>query len=533
MLTPVRAAFSSSFPSQGSAAALSADGIVRAAATAVAVNQVESPDLTSAVTAKLNILLLAVRARMVEALLDVLNATGDAISQPRDDDEPDLAFAARLADAIQKMPAAKIEAVERQLAAQGHAIPLRLLAEALRNPAGPEATRIAAYLETIGYKDRDLATRAVVRSYGQNDGSPQRPDQRPEISLHRDSVPVAARAAPASPPDAAAKVPANTTATAITNPTADPVEQPAMAAAIAAVEADEQPVAATSSFAEADAGAEASEAAISSEPEASAAATTAGEEAGLVEAGSVAAKADPIIPKTWTGIPASLSKDETDMIVVIIRDQEAEVLLEAVDVEPAIEIDVLLDDTLIADIPEHLRASPDQAVVSNGIARQANPLAAPSPLEAAAARTTEHAPTPVETDLPSAARQTIDATYAPVMMKIVEGVPYAIQPYGFAKDETDDGASREMNREDHNGEPRQDEEDEAALQGEPDVAEAIETAAADADQDGVTIETSPAAAAPVLNDAGQPILMLPAPGQSAMTVPDEAYARYRRMVGWE
>jgi hypothetical protein len=522
MLTPVRAASSSSFPSQGSAAALSADGIVRAAATAVAVNQVESPDLTSAVTAKLNIMLLAVRARMVEALLDVLNATGDAISQPRDDDEPDLAFAARLADAIQKMPAAKIEAVERQLAAQGHAIPLRLLAEALRNPAGPEATRIAAYLETIGYKDRDLATRAVVRSYGQNDGSPQRPDQRPEISLHRDSVPLAARAAPASPPDAAAKVPVNITATAITNPTADPVEQPAVAAAVSAVEADEQPVAATSSFAEADAGAEAS-----------AAATTAGEEAGLVEAGSVAAKADPIIPKTWTGIPASLSKDETDMIVVIIRDQEAEVLLEAVDVEPAIEIDVLLDDTLIADIPEHLRASPDQAVVSNGIARQANPLAAPSPLEAAAARTTGHAPTPVETDLPSAARQTIDATYAPVMMKIVEGVPYAIQPYGFAKDETDDGASREMNREDHNGEPRQDEEEEAALQGEPDVAEAIETAAADADEDGVTIETSPAAAAPLLNDAGQPILKLPAPGQSAMTVPDEAYARYRRMVGWE
>jgi hypothetical protein len=531
MLTPVRAASSSSFPSQGSAAALSADGIVRAAATAVAVNQVESPDLTSAVTAKLNIMLLAVRARMVEALLDVLNATGDAISQPRDDDEPDLAFAARLADAIQKMPAAKIEAVERQLAAQGHAIPLRLLAEALRNPAGPEATRIAAYLETIGYKDRDLATRAVVRSYGQNDGSPQRPDQRPEISLHRDSVPVAARAAPASPPDAAAKVPANTTATAITNPTADPVEQPAMAAAIAAVEADEQPVAATSSFAEADAGAEASEAAISSEPEASAAATTAGEEAGLVEAGSVAAKADPIIPKTWTGIPASLSKDETDMIVVIIRDQEAEVLLEAVDVEPAIEIDVLLDDTLIADIPEHLRTSPDQAMLSNGIARQANPLAAPSPLEAAAARTAAHVQTPAETDLPSAARQTIDATYAPVMMKIVEGVPYAIQPYGFAKDETDDGASREMNREDHNGEPQQDEEDEAALQGEPDVAEAIDTTAAD--EDGVRIETSPAAAAPPLNDAGQPILMLPAPGQSAMTVPDEAYARYRRMVGWE
>jgi hypothetical protein len=85
MLSPVRAASSSSFPSQGSTSALSVSDIVRSVTAVAPVNQVESPDLTSGATAKLNILLLAVRARMVEALLNVLTATGEALSQPRDD----------------------------------------------------------------------------------------------------------------------------------------------------------------------------------------------------------------------------------------------------------------------------------------------------------------------------------------------------------------------------------------------------------------------------------------------------------------
>jgi hypothetical protein len=214
MLTPVRATSNASFSSQGHNSSINADGAARATTAVVPVNQVESADLTALATAKLNILLLAVRVRMVEALLDVLNATGSALSQPRDDDEPELAFAARLADAIQKLPAGKIEAIERQLAAQGHSIPLRLLAEALKNPAGPEAARIAAYLETIRYKDRDLATRAVVRSYGQNDASPARQEQRPAISLHRDNVPTPSRAGPALPRDATAEGAAGTRAVA-------------------------------------------------------------------------------------------------------------------------------------------------------------------------------------------------------------------------------------------------------------------------------------------------------------------------------
>ena len=91
------------------------------------------------------------------------------------------------------MPAAKIEEVERQLTAQGHSLPLRLIAEALKNPTGPEAARIIAYLEIVRYKDRDLAARAVLRSYGQNDASPMRAEARPEIQLHENSLPAAMR----------------------------------------------------------------------------------------------------------------------------------------------------------------------------------------------------------------------------------------------------------------------------------------------------------------------------------------------------
>ncbi|MFK0332603.1 hypothetical protein ACIQUB_15855 [Rhizobium sp. NPDC090275] len=539
MLSPVRAASSSSFPSQGSTSALSASDIVRSVTAVAPVNQVESPDLTSGATAKLNILLLAVRARMVEALLNVLTATGEALSQPRDDNEPDLVFASRLADAIQKLPAAKIEVIERQLAAQGHAIPLRLLAEALQNPAGPAATRIAAYLETIGTRDRDLATRAVLKSYSQNDGSPARPEQRPEISLHRDTVTSAPRAATAATASAGARnAPTSAAAAGTTGHESDVTAQVAVT--------DEAPTAPVAERAEPKAAMTAASAALSTDEAAEApvaaevSAPPAEAEATEVAAEPTATrdtKADPIIPKNWVGIPASLSKDETDMIVVIIRDQATETLLEAVDVEPAVDIDVLLDDTLIADIPDNLKRPAEQMLMANGLAKPMIAQAAPSPLEAVAAQAAARQPTQADTDTPSATRQMIDATYAPVLMKVIEGVPYAPQPYDFAKDETDDAGSREMNREDHNGNIDQDDENEDGDdQNRADEAETLEEqvpAENDSDDAAFMAAQQSAIAAPMLDEAGGPILMLPGPGLPIAPASDEAYARYRRMVGWE
>ncbi len=158
-----------------------ADGLVGAASAVAPVHQNSgAADLNSSVAGKLNILLLAVRARMVDALLDVLNATGEALSIPREDDETALAFASRLAAAIQKLPTGEDGCKSSvSFAMQGQAVPLRLLAnrtsESCRTGSRPHRHLSRNHpLQVIS----DLAARAVVRSYGQNDASPLRREQR-------------------------------------------------------------------------------------------------------------------------------------------------------------------------------------------------------------------------------------------------------------------------------------------------------------------------------------------------------------------
>ncbi|KQV84362.1 hypothetical protein [Rhizobium sp. Root1220] len=516
MLTPVRAASNASFPSQGQNTSLSADGIVRSVNAVPPVNLVESPDLNSPIVAKLNILVLAVRARMVEALLDALDAAGAALSQPRDEDENDLVFASRLASAIQKLPAAKIEAIERQLAADGHSVPLRLLAEALKNPTGPEAARIAAYLETTRYKDRDPAARAVVRSYGQNDASPPRQEPRPEISLHRSNLPVAARTAAAIWSDGEPDAPTGSAALADAYIDHERAERPA---AFDNPAAEGREVAGDAKAAAANAGQvglqEAPETEGPLQPmesDAQAASATAS-----VEEGSLSVKNDPVIPKSWAGIPATMSHEATDVIVAIIRDQEAEVPLNAAGADPAVEIDVILDETrIVGDSRDGLTPTNEQTLLQKGIARPSSPLAPQASMEGTPA-TASTKPAP-ETHPQHVVQPTIDVTYAPVLMKIVEGVPYAPQPYEFAKDETEDG-SRAMHREDHDSGPQSEQQ------------HADDEADGSGDDEATSTDIS---ADPIDGRAegGRPPLR-PAPGLPTPSVADEAYTRYRRLVDWE
>lgn len=515
MLTPVRSASNTSLSSQGQTAAVSGDVLVRASSAVAPVHQVQSADLNSSVAGKLNILLLAVRARMVDALLDVLNATSEAVSIPREEDEPDLAFASRLAAAIQKLPPAKIEQLERQLAMQGHAVPLRLLAEALRNPAGPEAARIATYLETIRYKDRDLATRAVVRSYGQNDASPPRQEQRGEISIHRDNLtvapgaPVTTKREPEAPRQtalvAAAYLDADSAPVQPIEHSADkPITKPAVEATVeeALPEIGE----------------------VLDESIASGEKVEPAQEAAQAGTHDPVSKGDPIIPKSWAAIPASLSDDTTKLIVTIIRDQEAEALLEVAGPDPAVEIDIILDETILADLPEELIALHDRAPsLPEGVARQ-SPLVPEQPVSEAAATTAKKHPAP-EISPPLIVQQAIDETYAPVLMKIVEGVPYAMQPYDFSKDEADDSGAREMHRQDHNGGESSEEED-AEKQGEPSNEEPT----------GVVIDDEAAAALAARESAikaGTPPHRPAPPLPMAAANADDAYMLYRRKVDWE
>ncbi|MBY5662866.1 hypothetical protein [Rhizobium leguminosarum] len=521
MLTPVRAASNASFSSQGQAAAIVASGIGQSVIAPAPVNAVEAADLNSAIAGKLNILLLAARERMVEALFDVIDAAGRSISLDRGEDESNLAFASRLADAIRRLPAARIDEVERQLTAQGHGLPLRTIAEALKNPTGPEAARIVAYLEIVRYKDRDLAARAVMRSYRQNDASPMRAEARPEIQLHEDNRPAAATrqlaekvpvlVAPLT--EAAALVTAEEPLIAETVEAADPEtpqpeEAPAQPAPVAAAEV-------------------AVEESLPQEIEAQQLLSTdldkiedtqEAVEQSAVEPRIVSDKADPVIPRNWAGIVASMTEEASEMIATLIREQEIETVLEDVPVEAAVEIDTILDEAVISEATGSLTKQPVE-------------LAAPDVRQTAALRPSQPdiPPLVVETRQPREASaqaemiplpETIESPYVPLAARMPEGLAYTQLPYQFAKDILSNekaGETHHQHQHHRDGAPQDQNQDEQQAQ----------SGGEDAEPDGEETDVAPARRTPRMIDA-EPVAHQPA-GAAA----DPVYALYQRMVGWE
>ncbi len=128
----------------------------------------QSLAVSAGVEGKLNILLLNARARMLDSLFAVIDAVSHSLALPQAADESKAAYALRLADTMTQLPPKQMAALQQQLSAQGQTAPLSLVAAALHNPAGAEATQLIAYLEVVRYKEKDLATKSVVASYGQN-----------------------------------------------------------------------------------------------------------------------------------------------------------------------------------------------------------------------------------------------------------------------------------------------------------------------------------------------------------------------------
>ena len=127
-------------------------------------------DSNSSSAGKLNVLLLAGRERIADHLSMLADAVGKAINLPRREGEGSGDYILRLAEAVSRLGPRQRADVERQLNLVLQGLKLRFLFEAFSNPAGPQAARIVAYMETARYKDRDLAARSVVTSYRQNDG---------------------------------------------------------------------------------------------------------------------------------------------------------------------------------------------------------------------------------------------------------------------------------------------------------------------------------------------------------------------------
>ncbi|WHO73493.1 hypothetical protein [Rhizobium sp. BT03] len=517
MLTPVRAASNASFSSQGQTAAIVAGGLGRSVIAPAPVNPVEAADLNSAIAGKLNILLLAARERMVEALFDAIDAAGRAISLDRGEDETNLAFAARLADAIQRLPAARIDEVERQLTEQGHSLPLRMIAAALKNPAGPEAARIVAYLEIVRYKDRDLAARAVVRSYGQNDASPIRTEARPEIQLHEDHASAAMRQ-PADKPSAPASSLIETAASAT-------AEEAIIAEAVDAAdpEAPRPENRAQSAAASAAAPEESEPREIDAAPALPAQAAAAEDarempEAPAIQPRAMSGKGDPVIPRNWTGIVASMTEEVSEMIVTIIREQDVEAVPEDGRVEAAVEIDAILDEAVISDATETLTRQPADLAAAD-----ARPPAAPRPSPAETEIVAAAARQPKETDAPPPMMpisETVEAAYIPLAARMPEGLAYTQLPYQFAKDVPSNenaGETSHQHQHHHDGAPpdQQQGDQQQAQSGDGDAAADAEAANA-----------APQRRTPRMIDAE------PTPYQSGAGA-DPVYALYQRMVGWE
>ncbi|API53847.1 hypothetical protein BMW22_21505 [Rhizobium leguminosarum] len=513
MLTPVRAASNASFSSQGQTAAIVAGGLGQSVIAPAPVNAVEAAVLNSAIAGKLNILLLAARERMVEALFDVIDAAGRSISLDRGEDESNLAFASRLADAIRRLPAARIDEVERQLTAQGRGLQLRTIAEALKNPTGPEAARIVAYLEIVRYKDRDLAARAVVRSYGQNDASPMRAEARPEIQLHEDNRPTAATrqlaekvVAPLT--EAAALVTAEEPLIAETVEAADPEtpqpeEAPAQPAPVAAAE-----VAADESLPQ-----EIEAQQLLSTDLDKIEDTQEAVEQSAVQPRIVSDKADPVIPRNWAGIVASMTEEASEMIATLIREQEIETVLEDVPVEAAVEIDTILDEAVISEATGSLTKQPVE-------------LAAPDVRQTAALRPSQPdiPPLVVETRQPREVSaqaemipvpETIESPYVPLAARMPEGLAYTQLPYQFAKDTpSNDKAGETHHQHQHHRDDASEDQQQAQSGGE------------DAEPDAEETDAPPERRTPRMIDAEPSAYQ---PGAAA----DPVYALYQRMVGWE
>ncbi|CAN7155304.1 hypothetical protein LJR030_000080 [Rhizobium sp. LjRoot30] len=158
-------------------------------------------DPNSNAAGKLSVLLLAGRDRMTDHLAMLADIVGETIGMPRKDGESSVDYIQRLSEVIRKLTPAQRMEVERQLNLAIQGLKLRFLLAAFENPTGPEAARIAAYLETARNVERDLAAKSVVTSYRQHEEAETPQAQQ----LEAEKTPAAGSGNTATPASAAAE----------------------------------------------------------------------------------------------------------------------------------------------------------------------------------------------------------------------------------------------------------------------------------------------------------------------------------------
>ncbi|MGK9042895.1 hypothetical protein KXS05_21210 [Rhizobium sp. SA279] len=104
-------------------------------------------------------------------------ALGKLMNLPRRDGEAIETYVTRLTEALRTLPAPQRLALEQQVGKALQGLTLSMLAEILKQPTGPDAARLALLIELSRYKGTDLAAKAVVSSYQQNNSSNPAPAQ--------------------------------------------------------------------------------------------------------------------------------------------------------------------------------------------------------------------------------------------------------------------------------------------------------------------------------------------------------------------
>lgn len=136
-----------------------------------------APDNGSNLFARAAIASLASEFQLSRSTAILAETLGKLMNLPRRDGEAIQTYVVRLTDALRTLPAPQRLALEQQVAKVLQGLSLSMLAEILKQPTGPDAARLALLIELSRYKGMDLAAKAVVSSYQQNNSANPAPAQ--------------------------------------------------------------------------------------------------------------------------------------------------------------------------------------------------------------------------------------------------------------------------------------------------------------------------------------------------------------------
>ncbi|MCZ7486392.1 hypothetical protein [Rhizobium rhizogenes] len=164
-----------------------------------------APDNGSSIFAKAAVASLTSEFQLSRSTAVLAETLGKLMNLPRRDGEAIETYVVRLTDALRTMPPAQRLALEQQVIKTLQGLSLSMLAEILKQPTGPEAARLALLIELSRYKGMDLAAKAVVSSYQQNNPASSAPTQpKPQSPQSQNSGNHQNAAAAAQPASAAA-----------------------------------------------------------------------------------------------------------------------------------------------------------------------------------------------------------------------------------------------------------------------------------------------------------------------------------------